>query len=100
MQMMVIVFNKLLEESVLQILEKQEVHAFTETPRVLGAGEAGRLEDSRHRPGYNVCIFAVLAPDQVSRLTQALKDFGDFYQREYGRVAGLRAFTLPCEQAV
>lgn len=100
MKMMVIIYHKTLEVNVQHILEEHGVTSYTENPRVLGAGEAGKVEDTRHRPGYNGCIFAAMAEDKIEPVSRSLHDLAETYKGEYGRPAGLRAFALPCEQTV
>ena len=100
MQMMVIIYHKLLEEIVQRVLEEHGVTSYTEDPKVLGAGEAGKVDDTRHHPGYNGCIFAAMSEDRVQPVSRALQDLAEKYKHEFGRPAGLRAFTLACEQTV
>lgn len=100
MKMLLIVYNKILEPDIHRILERGDIHSYTETPKVFGAGEAGKLEDSRHRPGYNGCIFAAVPDQRTTAVAAAFHEFSEAQKREYGRDLGLRVFVIPCEQLV
>jgi hypothetical protein len=99
-KMFLVVYRYYLEEKVQAVLSNLGVKAFSEAPKVLGVGEAGKVQDTHVFPGYNACVFAVLPEADVGRLVDAFREFSRKHEEEFGKAAPLRAFVLPCEQVV
>ena len=100
MKMFLVVYRYYLEDQVRKLLSDMDVRAFSEAPKVLGVGEAGKVADSHTFPGYNSCIFAALPDEEVEHLVEGFRDFSEAYQEEHGKPAPLRAFVMPCDQVV
>ena len=101
MRMVLIVLRSSLEDDVLGLLEREGVTAFTVLPQALGVGEAGPAMHSFPWPGFNLVILAALDDVQATRLVQGITVFRDrAVERQLGATVPLRAFVLPCVQAV
>lgn len=98
MKMLVITYNHLLDEQIKKLLQDNHTKGYSEIPRVYGSGEVGVVEDSRHAPGYNSCIFAAIPDEQVPSLLAAMVELKEEHQRQYKRPIQLHAFSYPCEQ--
>ena len=101
MQMVMIVFRSSLESDVLGILRASGVEAYTDVRRVVGVGENGARLDSFERPGFNSLIVTALDEPAASALVERLRAFRDeASERRRGAGVPLRAFVLPCCQAL
>jgi nitrogen regulatory protein PII len=101
MKMVMLVFRNSMEEDVFRLLNALGVDAFTAVPRVRGAGEAGTAFDSFESPGSNSLVFAVLEDERVEPVVRGLRRFHDEAERrQRGANIPLRAFVLPCVDAV
>ena len=101
MKMLIIVFRDSLDEDIRRLLKDLDVKAFTETPRVVGTGEAGSAFDSLEWPGSNSMIFAAMDEQQAEQVVKGLKAFHDrLKQQQHGAKIPMRVFVLPCEWAV
>ncbi len=100
MKMLLVVFRYYLEDDVQRLLANLGVAAFSEAPKVLGVGEAGKVADSHVWPGHNSCIFAALPEAQIQEIVAALRVFSEDHRARTGKLAPLRAFVMPCEQVV
>jgi hypothetical protein len=99
--MVLIVFRNSLEADVLKVLATLGVSAYTDLPRVVGIGEAGARLDTFERPGFNSLILTALDHDHASRLLEGLRRFRDESAAgQRGARIPLRAFVLPCSQAI
>ena len=103
MKMLLIVAHEYMDESLLEILRKNDVHAFTLIRKVGGAGETGErgtpLGFSFLYPGYNLIVFAVLPSDRAEHVISALKEFhAARLQATHGHPIPFRMFALPCDQ--
>lgn len=96
-----IVFRSSLESDVLAILRTAGVHAYTDVRRVIGVGENGARLDSFEQPGFNSVIVTALDEPAASALVERLRTFRDeASQQRRGAGVPLRAFVLPCCQAL
>lgn len=98
--MFLVVYRYYLEEKIQALLAGLGVTTFSEAPKLLGVGEAGKVQDTHIWPGHNSCIFAVLPDQEIDRLVRAFNEFSKKHEEEIGKPAPLRAFLLPCEQVV
>src|SRR5438132_14225943 len=93
MKMLLIVAHDYLDESLLEILRKNDVHAFTLTRMVGCAGETGErgtpLGFSFLYPGYTLIILAVLPSDRAEHGISALREF------HAARLQATQCYTTP-----
>lgn len=98
MQMVLLVFRESLEADIQNLLQELEVDSFTEAPKVLGMGEAGKALDSFEWPGCNSMILSAMEESRAERVVERLRIFRDgLKQRQNGSKIPLRVFVLPCE---
>jgi hypothetical protein len=76
------------------LLDDYEIHAYTEIPSVLGAGESGRKMGTRAFPGTTSMILAIVGEDEGERLVAAVRGYGE----ERRCCHELRIFALPAER--
>lgn len=100
MKMLLVVYRYYLEDDVQGLLAKLSVTAFSEAPKILGMGEAGKVADSHVWPGHNCCIFAALPESHIAELISAFRSFSDQHRVRTGKPAPLKAFVLPCEEVL
>ena len=62
-------------EDVQELMDRHDIHAYTEVPHLLGSGQSGRKLGTRAFPGTSSMLLAVLRPDEADRLTAALRDY-------------------------
>ncbi len=98
MQMLVIIYNHLLDDQIKKVLADNKVKGYSEIPRVFGSGEVGAVEDSRHAPGYNSSIFTVMPEEQVQPLLASLAGLAEEHKKVSSRPYQLHVFSLPCEK--
>jgi hypothetical protein len=103
MKMLLIVAHDSMDESLVEILRKNDVHAFSLLRKVGGAGETGERGTpsgaSFAYPGHNLMIFAVLPSDRAEHVISAMKEFhAARLQAAHGHRMPFRMFALPCEQ--
>ncbi len=99
--MVLIVFRASLEPEVMTVLAMHDVRGYTHLPRVVGVGEAGARLDSFEQPGFNSLILTALDDVEAQRLVDGLREFrDDAVARQHGTTIPLRAFVLPCVQAI
>jgi nitrogen regulatory protein PII len=98
MKMLVIIFRHSLEQDLLELLKEVDVKAFTEAPKVQGAGETGSTSHSFGWPGHNSMILAAMEEDHADRVVKRLKTFRDtLARRQHGAKIPMRLFAFPCE---
>jgi len=96
MRMIMVICSEARQKDVRELIDKHDIHAYTELVNVLGAGETGVHLNSHTWPGKSVLIFTVLKKAKAQELLKALKEFqGTLYEGE-----GLRAFVLPVQDAI
>jgi nitrogen regulatory protein PII len=101
MKIVMIVFRASMEEDVLRLLADLGVKAFTDVPKVFGLGESGRAFASFGQPGSNAMILAALDDAEAALLVDGLKEFHRRSARDqHGAKIPLRAFVIPCVQAL
>ena len=77
-----------------KVLDEHEIHAYTEIPNVLGAGESGRKMGTRAFPGTTSMILAILSKEESDRLVAAVRG----YAEDCNCCHEVRIFALPAEQ--
>jgi hypothetical protein len=79
-----------------EVLDRHEIHAYTEFPNVLGSGKSGRKLGTRAFPGTSSLLLAVVPEIEANRLIAAV--------RGYAEVAAcreeIRMFTVPAEAVI
>jgi nitrogen regulatory protein PII len=101
MMILMVVFRNSMEDDVLSLLRSSGVDAFTDLPKVFGVGEAGSAFSSFEWPGSNAMILAALQDEEVEPVVDALRAFRDRLTRaQHGAKVPLRAFVVPCAQAI
>ncbi|ALA58913.1 PG0541 family transporter-associated protein [Nitrospira moscoviensis] len=101
MKMLLVIFRQSLDEDIGELLQELNLKAFTEAPKVLGIGEAGRAADTLQQPGFNSLILSALEDEQARDVIERLTVFRDALSRkQHGAKIPLRVFVLPCEQVI
>jgi hypothetical protein len=59
------------------MLSSLHIKAFTEAPKVLGIGEAGKADDFFAWPGFNSLILAAMKDDHAAFVMRQLKEYRD-----------------------
>jgi hypothetical protein len=100
-RMVMVVFRNSLQSDVFAVLRDLQIEAYTNLPEVYGAGLTGGAFHSLEWRGANEMILVALDERLTARLVEAL---GALRQRVHGTrkhaTNPLRAFVLPCLQAV
>lgn len=95
--MLLVVFRESLGPELQTVFEELPVKAYTETAKVFGVGETGKVK----WPGMNSMVLACMEEDQAERLIMKLKEFCDTLSgRQQGAKIPLHVFVLPCEQVM
>jgi|SRR5688500_10396901 hypothetical protein len=101
MKMLIVVFRQSLDDEIRELLEGLKVKGFTEAPKVLGTGEAGRVGGTHEYPGYNSMILSALEDEEAKTVIARLQALHDkLAHNQHGAQIPLRVFVLPCEQAL
>lgn len=101
MKMLLIIFRQSLDTEIAELLQSLKLQAFTEAPKVLGVGEAGRAADTFQQPGFNSLILSAVEDIQADAVIERLTAFRDELSRnQHGAQIPLRVFVLPCEQVL
>lgn len=96
MKMVMTICPETRREEIQNLIEKHEVHAYTEVLEVIGEGQTGKHLGTRLWPGKSIIIFTVVSAGKKNDLVAELKAFHDrLYPGE-----GLKVFVLPVEEAV
>ncbi len=78
------------------VIEKHEIHAYTEIPNVLGTGRSGRKLGTRAHPGTTSLLVAVVKQEEADRLVAAVKDYSVCAQC----CEEIRVFAVPAEVVI
>ena len=60
-----------------EVMDRHEIHAYTEFPNVLGSGKSGRKLGTRAFPGTTSMLLAVLPKEEAERLIAAVREYAD-----------------------
>ena len=96
MKMIMVICSEARQKDVRELIDKHDIHAYTELTNVLGAGETGVHLNTHTWPGKSALIFSVIEDIQVEELTIALKEF----QKTLYEGEGIRVFSLPAETVI
>ncbi|MFB0527601.1 MAG: PG0541 family transporter-associated protein [bacterium] len=96
MKLIFLVYNVVIENKVMEELEKAEVEAYTKLPSVHGAGthSVPRL-DSHVWPGINQGLFIAIEEEKKEEVLSRMKKLKSMYEKE-----GLKVFVLPLEEVI
>jgi hypothetical protein len=64
-------------EDVQELMDRHEIHAYTEVPYLPGSGKGGRKLGTRAFPGTSSMLLAVLPSEEAARLTAALREYAE-----------------------
>jgi len=96
MKMLMVICPEERQKDVREMIDKHDIHSYTELTNVLGAGETGVHLDTHTWPGKDVLIFTVIHESKVNELLNALKEFkAKLYESE-----GIRVFAMPCDSLI
>lgn len=96
MKMLMVVCSEERQKDVRELIDKHDIHAYTELTNVLGAGETGVHLGTHTWPGKSVLIFTVVEDSQVAELTEAFDEF----RKGLFEGEGIRVFALPAETVI
>jgi nitrogen regulatory protein PII len=104
MKILMIVFRSSLKSRVQELLQRCEVHAYTEIPETVGLGETGRAEGSSNWsvwPGVNSVIMVALVDDHADHVANEVKAWVEQGSRnKHWAKPPIRVFAWPCAQMV
>lgn len=101
MKMVILTFRNSLDVEIRRLLEKEDIHAYTEIPKVHGVGETGPAFGSFVWPGENCVILLILPKERASEMAKAFEDLRDRLSKEqHDAKIPMRLFVLPCEQII
>lgn len=96
MKLLMAIYNVVIDEEVMEALEKIGVFCFTKWPRVLGRGrKTGPRLDSHIWPGANTVSIFILEDDISRKALEEMRKLRDEMGHE-----GIKAFILPVEDQI
>lgn len=96
MKMIMVVCPEKRREDIRGLINKSEVHAYTEMDDVTGVGETGKKLGTHAWPEKSLIIFTVVSDDKKDALMKALKDC----EKTLFPGEGMRAFVMPVEESI
>ena len=96
MKLLMVICPEGRRDQVAAMMEKHEVHSFTELPQAFGEGVTGKRFGTHVWPGKSVLVFTVVADEKKDELVAALKEC----QKDLFPDEGMKAFVLPAEEAL
>lgn len=101
MKMVVLTFRRSLDAEVRSLLEKMDIRAYTEIPKVHGVGEAGSAFGSFTFPGENSMILLALPKERACCMIEAYQALRDrLTKQQHDAKIPMKLFVLPCEQII
>ena len=93
MKMVMIFYNTVINDEVMEALEKYCEGGFSRWTKVLGRGEhSGSHFDNDVWPGSNSCCMACVSDEAAAKIMNRVRELrGEFAQE------GIKAFTLPVD---
>jgi len=83
-------------DEVRRLVEAHDVHAFTEIPAALGAGQTGRHMGTRAFPGTSATFLTAVQADKADEILAGLRQWSKTCTAE----EGIRVLALPVEQVL
>ena len=96
MKMLMVICSEERQRDVRELIDRHDIHEYTELTNVLGAGETGVHLGTHTWPGKSVLIFTVLEDERVGTLVDVLKEF----KATLMPGEGIRVFSLPAESVI
>lgn len=101
MKMVMVVYRQSLDQEIRRLIKSLDLEAFTESPKVVGIGEAGHAFSSLTWPGHHAILLSALEDNQAVQVIGALQEFRDHMaQLGGGAKIPMRVFTLPCDRVI
>ena len=75
MNMLMIICPDGRQEEVRALIDRHDVHSYTEIQNVLGEGRTGKHLGTHTFPGQSALIFTVVPAGKMDELVQALKEY-------------------------
>ncbi len=95
MKMFLIIYCEAADEDVIAALKEAGIHGYTKMVEAQGEGTESEPKLGTHCwPGKNNILFMALPDDEISRISERVRDL----KRKHPR-AGVRSFLLPMEES-
>ncbi|MBA7470216.1 hypothetical protein ES707_05494 [subsurface metagenome] len=96
MKLIFLIYNVIIENKVMEELEKAEVKAYTKLPSIYGVGTHSLPHlDSHVWPGINHGLFIAVEEEKKNEVLSRMKELKSMYKKE-----GLKVFVLPLEEVL
>ena len=96
MKLIFLIYNVIIENKVMEELEKVEVKAYTKLPSIHGVGIHSLPHlDSHVWPGVNHGLFIAVEEEKKDEVLNRMKELKSTYKKE-----GLKVFVLPLEEVL
>lgn len=96
MKLIFLIYNVIIENKVMEELEKAEVKAYTKLPFIHGVGTHSLPHlDSHVWPGINQGLFIAIEEEKKDEVLKRMKELKSTYEKE-----GLKVFVLPLEEVL
>lgn len=96
MKMIMIVCPEKRREDIRSLIDKLDVHAYTELDDVTGVGETGKRLGTHAWPEKSVIVFTVVPDEEKVAFINALKKC----EKSLFPGEGMRAFVMPVEESI
>lgn len=96
--MLLIMCEREMAESVLDVLHQAGVTSYTEVPTVYGSGQHGPKRESRTAPGAISLLLVAIDEKQSAEIVQEINELKDTYEETID--FALRVFQLRGEQVI
>ncbi|MCJ7646420.1 hypothetical protein MUO65_05925 [bacterium] len=96
MKLIFLIYNVVIENKIMEELEKANVKSYTKLPSIHGVGthSAPHL-DSHIWPGVNHGLFIAVEDEKKEEILKRMKELKSTYEKE-----GLKVFVLPLEEVL
>ncbi len=96
MKMVIVVCPEGRHEAFRNLIEKHEIHAYTEMRDITGEGDTGKKFGTVVWPGQSTIMLIVVSDDKKAEIEKAIKEC----QSKLYPAEGMRAFVLPVEEVL
>ncbi len=101
MRTLIIVARDSMLNDLEELLQRNDVKAYTIMSNVMGKGVSGRVFGTFLNPDTNAIIFAVLSPEQAAKAVSALQALHTARKAvSQDTPIPLKVFSFPCEEHV
>lgn len=96
MKLIFLIYNVVIENKIMEELEKANVKSYTKLPSIHGVGthSAPHL-DNNVWPGVNHGLFIAVEEEKKEEILKRMKELKSTYEKE-----GLKVFVLPLEEVL